>query len=165
VAVPKKSITGRCQSPHKSPIIIPDFNLLIEVDILYNAKPVQPISSKKPAGIPKRIPIGKKFILKESDTIDFKIKRVSAIRTGGMVNAKIYHLIGIFHLKSRDLRFCKPSLPSVASKEMIPARLVPNIIIGNINSPSVLGIASPANSFGAIKIKAPVQENKNAKQK
>jgi hypothetical protein len=99
--------------PHKKPMIIPELNRFCFKCILGKANPDHPISSKKPAGMPKRIPNRKKLGVKAGDTKPFKNESSKSIIPGGMSNATKYHLKETFHFAIRELKFLSPALPSI----------------------------------------------------
>src|SRR6478672_7165388 len=84
VATPGRSITGKCQNPHKRPGTTPGFIIFCFKLILGKAKPVHPISSKNPAGIPSRKPTGKKLGLKTGDIKLLRKNRTRFIKQGEM---------------------------------------------------------------------------------
>src|SRR2546430_3156046 len=84
VAVPRKSITGICQHPHSTPrpkLAPSRFPVLV---ILGNAKPIQPISSKKPATIPKVAPTKNRLGASTGETKLIKQRRTRRIVVGGI---------------------------------------------------------------------------------
>src|SRR5665213_993207 len=164
-APPRKSITGKCQSPHKIPRSKPDRIKLFFKRSFGKAKPVHPISSKKPAGMAYKMPVRAKFGVNESDTQFFKNKRTIKIKQGGSNNIKAYHLTGTFHIAIRESIFRTPCFPSLIRVKIILAEGGPKSITGNIRIPSSLGMGIPFISFDATKIKAPVHEIKNVRIK
>src|SRR5215470_19596002 len=89
-AVPRKSTTGRCQNPHSNPIRIAAESSEHCRDSSRKAKPIQPISSTKPAITPKPTPIKKLFGEYAGDTQAFKNNSTVKIRVGG-INRLAYH--------------------------------------------------------------------------
>src|SRR5215471_19620951 len=89
-AVPKKSITGRCQIPQSNPIRIAAESSERCNDSSRKAKPIQPISSTKPAITPKAIPIKNLFGEYADETQVFKNNSIIRIRVGG-INKPAYH--------------------------------------------------------------------------
>src|ERR1700756_1230736 len=156
VVVPRKSTTGKCQAPHSSPSKIAGANALFLL-ILGNAYPIQPISSKNPAGTLNKMPMRKQLGAKTVETNDFKEKSTVRIKPGGMKSAT-YQCVPSRTLRIREKRSLKPLFPSTILVRTIPATLGPRSMAGNISSPSSLGTASPRISFGAATKNAPVQE-------
>src|ERR1700730_7714611 len=83
VAVPRYSITGKCQAPHKTPSKMPEFNALCWRFTFGNAYPIQPISSKSPAGTPNKIPVKKRPGAKTGEMKDFKQSSTARTKLGG----------------------------------------------------------------------------------
>src|SRR5215467_9168625 len=118
-AAPKKSITGKCHVPHKTPSVKPALTNFFSLNKLGNAKPVHPISSKKPAGMANKKPSAKKFGENAGERKFVRTNSNRIIRHGGK-RANKYQVTGTLHLTSRDLRLRNPCLPLIiAVKRML----------------------------------------------
>src|SRR6202035_2440706 len=141
VATPRKSITGKCQADHSTPSRIAAPKALLRADNFGNANPIQPISSKIPAGMPKAIPIQNRFDANAGDTKVFKHHKTLSIRHGAISNVK-YQPAGNPARSMRENTSRNPFLPSTTRVRSSPATLGPSNIAGNIISPANLGTDS-----------------------
>src|SRR5579859_8253628 len=111
VAVPKKSITGICQHPHRTPRATAGPSAFGVLAILENAKPIQPISSKKPATTPKEAPTKNWFGANTGEAKVFKRRRTIKMVAGGISSAA-YHGAPTRIRRIRKKRSRQPLVPS-----------------------------------------------------
>lgn len=134
------------------------------VTIFGKAYPVQPISSKKPAGIPNAMPTKKLPGAKIGETKIFMQERTTKIKQGGM-NSGAYQYVGTPTRRIRENRSCRPLLPSTIRVKRSPAVLGPRSMTGNINSPLNFDTGSPLIRLGDATARAPSQEIANVSKK
>src|ERR1700730_18816662 len=103
-------MTGKCQMDQNSPSKIPGANALLCERIFGNTKPIQPISSDEPAGIPNNAPIRNLLGTKFGEANTVKHERTVRIRIGGMSSAA-YQCTGNRPRNIREKRSIKPLLP------------------------------------------------------
>src|SRR5215475_3580621 len=112
VAAPKYSITGMCQHPQRRPSKMAGGSQVFAGEIIFGkAKPVQPISSKKPATRPNPAPGKKRLGANAGETKVFREKRAVKTKRGGMRSAA-YQRSGNFQRATRWRRSRRPARPS-----------------------------------------------------
>src|SRR5215469_10009721 len=93
-------------------------------DILGKAKPIQPISSKNPAGHPNKTPIRKRPGVNAGDTKVFRQISTEKINSGGIARTA-YQRTGIRTRPMREKSEWSPALPSIKRVRKIPEMLGP----------------------------------------
>src|SRR5689334_22474059 len=99
--------------------------------IFGNANPVQPISSSKRAGIPKRTPIQKRLGEYAGDTKVFSKKSDARIKAGGSTKMA-YQRAGKPVNDMREKRVRSPLFPSIIQVSSTAERGGPTSMAGNI---------------------------------
>src|SRR5271169_7118741 len=127
-------MTGKCHKDHNRPSTILGANPLLAERILGNAYPVQPISSKKPAGMPNRMPTRNRLGAYIGETNRSRKRRTARTRTGGISNA-MYHLAEIHARDILENRRRMPLFPSTILVDRTQATLGPRSMAGNIRMP------------------------------
>jgi hypothetical protein len=150
-------MTGRCHTAHNSPSRILRASALLFGHILGNANPVQPISSKKPAGMPNPMPSRKLPGAKIGETKFFMQRRTIRIKPGGM-RSEAYQLALKPSRRIRENRSLLPLDPSTICVKTNPEMLGPRSMMGNITGPPIARTDSPLASRGAATRRAPSHE-------
>src|ERR1700738_2110621 len=100
-------MTGKCQTDQNSPSKIAGANALLCERIFGNTKPIQPISSNKPAGVPNNAPIRNLLGAKFGETNIVKHERTVRIRMAG-TSSTAYQCTGKRPRNIREKRSVKP---------------------------------------------------------
>ena len=133
-AAPRKLIAGRCHAAQSTPSTMAARKRLPLALIFGNAKPVQPISSRKPAGTPNKMPGQNRLGANPGDTNVLSDNSTARTSNGGITKT-LYQRAGAVAGPIRANRAFIPSRPWTIRVITIPLTLGPNSIAGNIRIP------------------------------
>lgn|SRR5215470_11413839 len=154
-----------CQHPQRTPSKKAGGSQVFAGEIIFGrAKPVQPISSKKPATRPNPAPEKNRLGAKASEAKVINRKSMARTKAGGMSSAA-YQRGKIFQRPMRWKRSWRPARPSKILVSKMLERNGPSNITGNIMRPVNFGMDSPRRRREATRRNAPSQEIVNVRTK